>query len=137
MFAKEWNTECNYSEKTVIKLNESTFSAALVGLDEISNTNKRVIVDNTPLPKGGAYTESTLSAQLSVRTDFEMSYNIRTLTIYCGLASIFFLFINLGLIYLYCKLRADTESKRTKLLRDSDGQYGNIDNDEEVEDKDE
>ena len=54
-------------------------------------------------------------AMLSIQTKFEMAYNIKTLTIYCGLACLLLLFILLGQIYLYCKLRRDTNGKRKKL----------------------
>jgi len=113
----------------VVHLKEDVFSAALVGLDEISRTNKRVVVDNTPLPKGGAFSEDTLSAMMTVRTDFEMGYNIKTLTMYAGLASIFILWINLGIAYLYCKLKSDTEAKRVKMTRE----YGESNNDDASE----
>ena len=44
-----------------------------------------------------------------------MQYNIKHLTIYCGLACLLLLFIILGQCYLYCKLRRDTNSKKKKL----------------------
>jgi len=72
-------------------------------------------VDNTPLPLGGASSNLELEAMMSIRTEFEMQYNIKHLTIYFGLACLLLLFIILGQIYLCCKLRRDTNSKRNKI----------------------
>ena len=47
-----------------------------------------------------------------------MAYNIKHLTIYCGLAGLVLLFIVLGQIYLYCKLRRDTNSKKAKIAEE-------------------
>ena len=67
---------------------------------------------------------------MSLRTSFDMAYNIKHLTIYCGLASLVLLFIVLGQIYLYCKLRRDTNSKKAKLGEEySDVYQGGITND--------
>ena len=44
-----------------------------------------------------------------------MQYNIKHLTIYCGLGVLLLLFIVMGQIYLYCKLRRDTNAKKRKL----------------------
>ena len=62
VYNEDWDSECAFGEGTKVRLGEDSFQAALVGLDEISATNKRVIIDNTPLPKGGVYSDDTLSA---------------------------------------------------------------------------
>ena len=67
------------------------------------------------MPSDGASSDMPLTAMMSLRTEFDMAYNIKHLTIYCGLASLVLLFIVLGQIYLYCKLRRDTNSKKAKL----------------------
>jgi len=75
----------------------------------------RLIIDNTSLPEGGASSDLPLTAMMSLRTEFDMAYNIKHLTIYCGLAGLVLLFIVLGQIYLYCKLRRDTNAKKAKI----------------------
>jgi len=76
-------------------------------------------VDNTPLPVGGASSDLELTAMMSIRTDFEMQYNIKHLTIYFGLGCLLLLFIILGQLYLFCKLRRDTNSKRNKISEEN------------------
>ena len=82
-----------------------------------------IIVDNSPFPAGGANSADDLTTMLSVRTNFNMTYNIKTLTIYAGLLIITLSFATCGVIYLYCKTRADYNSKRRKLSIESDGQF--------------
>ena len=53
-----------------------------------------------------------------------MTYNVKSLTVYCGLGCLFVFFIILGLIYLQCKLRNETNEKRAKLFTESGGRYG-------------
>lgn len=60
---------------------------------------------------------------MSIRTDFEMDYNIKHLTIYCGLGCLLLLFIIFGQIYLCCKLRRDTHAKRAKLAEEYEGNF--------------
>ena len=82
-----------------------------------------MVVDNTPLPKGGSMSDLDITVQMSIRTDFEMQYNIKHLTIYCGLTCLLLLFIIFGQLYLYCKLRKDTNAKRAKLAEDYSESY--------------
>jgi hypothetical protein len=55
-----------------------------------------------------------------------MTYNIKTLSIYMGLAVIVLGFLNVGLVYLFCKLRNDIKSKCKRLVDESDGEFGQI-----------
>jgi len=87
-------------------------------------SNKHIIVDNSPLPYGGANSNADLTTMLSIRTDFIMTYNIKTLTIYAGLLIISLTFATCGVMYIYCKTRSDFNSKSRKLKSESDGQYG-------------
>jgi uncharacterized membrane protein YciS (DUF1049 family) len=54
-----------------------------------------------------------------------MGFNIKTLTIYVGLLGLTLGFIAVALLYLFCKLRADIKNKKSKLIVESDGEYGN------------
>ena len=103
-------------------MNNDSFSDWFDGLDHLEELTGTLIIDNTPLPEGGAKSELSLTAMMSIRTDFEMAYNIKHLTIYCGLACLLLGFIILGQIYLYCKLRRDTASKKKKL----DEEYSDV-----------
>jgi len=52
---------------------------------------------------------------LSVRTDFEMTYNIKELTIFAGLLCMILAFMNAGVMYLCCKTKNDFNAKKSKL----------------------
>ena len=116
--SRNWDANCNFKEKTRIFKNTDTFSDFWDGLDQIDELSGRIIIDNTPFPLDGASSSDSLTAMVTVRTDFEMMYNIKTLTIYCGLACLMLLFILLGQIYLCCKLRRDTNNKRKKIAEE-------------------
>ena len=73
-----------------------TFSDWLDGLDQIDELSGKIVIDNTPIPKGGAFSQDALTTMVSIRSTFEMTYNIKHLTIYCGLACLLLLFILLG-----------------------------------------
>lgn len=123
----DWTKDCKFSDKTLTFLGVDSFSNALEGLDNLSDLSNRIVVDNSPLPLGGANTELPITAMMSFRTEFEMQYNIKHLTIYCGLACQLLVFIILGQIYLFCKLRRDTNNKRKKLADEySDSSYSSV-----------
>jgi len=82
------------------------------------------VIDNTPLPAEGAFSRNALITMMAVQTEFHMTYNVKSLSIYFGLACLLILFIILGLLYLQCKLRNSTNSKRKRLLEESGGRFG-------------
>ena len=123
VFNLKWDADCQFSEKTTVFLNQDSFSDWFDGLDQIDELEGKIVVDNTPLPQGGAMSDLEITAMVTIRTDFEMSYNIKHLTIYCGLGCLLLLFIMLGQIYLYCKLRRDTNSKKAKLADEYAGNF--------------
>ena len=123
VFKLQWTTDCQFSDKTRLFLNQDSFSDWFDGLDQIDELSGRIVVDNTPLPLGGASSELALAAMMTIRTDFEMQYNIKHLTIYCGLGCLLLLFIIFGQLYLCCKLRRDTNSKKAKLAEEYASTY--------------
>jgi hypothetical protein len=100
-----------------------SYENTLQTLSDDEMVSKHIIVDNSPLPKGGANSRADLSTMLSTRTEFQMNYNIKTLTIYAGLLIISLLFATFGVVYIYCKTRADFNAKARKLNVESDGQF--------------
>jgi hypothetical protein len=122
---KEGN--CHYHDANMTGyLNQTSFNFTLAGLDKMTGHNKLIVIDNTPLPKSGANPRHTITAQLQLRTDFEMNYNIKTLSIYMGLVVLLLLFVCIALVYLYCKLRSDVKNKTRRLVAESDGEFGNL-----------
>ena len=123
VFNLKWDSDCKFADQTLTYLNVENFSDWIDGLDQIEELSGTIIVDNTPLPKGGASSDLDLQAMMSIRTEFAMQYNIKHLTIYCGLACLLLLFVIFGQIYLYCKLRRDTNSKRAKISEEYSGGF--------------
>lgn len=98
-----------------------SYGDALQTLENNDMTEKHIVVDNSFLPPGGAVAHADLTTMLSVRTNFQMNYNIKTLTIYAGLLIISLLFATCGVGYIYCKTRSDFLAKQRKLRAESDG----------------
>lgn len=105
-------------------LNIDTFSYDMKEIIGIDLQNKHLVVDNSPLPSGGANSQVDLSTMLSVRSDFMMSYNIKTLVMFAGLIILVIAFALLSVVYIYCKTRNDFGQKQRKLAQESDGQFG-------------
>ena len=117
-----WDEECEFAENTRVFTHQTEFKMNIIGMEQIGAANSKVIIDNTPLPKGGSYSDYIITAKTTVRTDYEMMYNIKTLAIYAGLACLLLLTVILGQCYMICKLRKDTVSKRSKLQTE----YGEV-----------
>ena len=58
----------------------NSFDASLNSINELASIDKVVIIDNTPYPTDGAYAGDDLSTMLQVRTQFQMTYNIKNLS---------------------------------------------------------
>ena len=54
VFQLKWQQDCKFSDKTRLFLNKDSFSDWFDGLDQISELTGKLVVDNTPLPLGGA-----------------------------------------------------------------------------------
>lgn len=119
---KNYEATCDFSDVHKF-LNVLSYENTLQTLSDDEMVSKHIIVDNSPLPKGGANSRADLSTMLSTRTEFQMNYNIKTLTIYAGLLIISLLFATFGVVYIYCKTRADFNAKARKLNVESDGQF--------------
>jgi uncharacterized membrane protein YciS (DUF1049 family) len=105
---------CDFSKVEQI-LNVSQYSASLNSIEELASVDKHVVVDNTPLPKGGAQSNQNLTTMLQVRTDFQMTYNIKNLSMLTGLVCFVLIFMLCGVMYLCRKTRNDVLRKRAKL----------------------
>ena len=117
-----WQEDCQFAEGTKIYTHQDRFSFNVMSIDQIGFANQKVIIDNTPLPQGGAFSEYVVTAQTTVRSEYNMMYNIKSLAIYCGLACLLLLTCILGQCYQICKLRKDTNHKRQKLKME----YGEV-----------
>jgi hypothetical protein len=120
---QHFNTTCDFSSVTQL-LNVQSYSDALQTLLDNDMTKALIVVDNSPMPQGGAVSHADLTTMLSIRTNFQMNYNIKTLTIYAGLLIISLTFATCGVMYIYCKTRSDFLAKQRKLKAESDGQFG-------------
>ena len=60
-----WDAQCRFSDKTEIHLNQDSWTISAQGLRDIEK-HTHVVIDNTPLPKGGAFSEDALIAMMAV-----------------------------------------------------------------------
>lgn len=51
-------------------LSVSSFEYALNSIEELASVDKHIVIDNTPLPPDGAFSDDRLTTMLQVRTDF-------------------------------------------------------------------
>ena len=115
-----FTTLCDFSNVEQL-LNVESYADALQTLEYNDMQSSHIIVDNSPMPAGGAFSNADLTTMLSIRTNFQMNYNIKTLTIYAGLLIISLTFALCGVMYIYCKTRTDFLAKQRKLKNESDG----------------
>jgi len=102
-------------------LNVDSYTYLLAETTDNVNIDKHIIIDNTPIPIGGANADSDVTFMLQIVTDFNMPYNIKTLTMYAGLLCLWLFLMILATMYVCCKTRNDVVAKKTKLNAESDG----------------
>ena len=77
-----------------------------------SNDKDRIIViDNTPLPAGGASAKDNIVLEYSVSSTFNMAYNLRNVSIFMGITSMIISFAIGSLSYLAYKIKLDINRK--------------------------
>ena len=52
-----WSRDCKFSEKTRVYKSVDTFSDWLDGLDQIDELSGTIVIDNTPLPTDGSFSQ--------------------------------------------------------------------------------
>lgn len=102
-------------------LNVESYTYLLQEMTDDANIDKHIVIDNTPIPIGGASSASDVTFMLQIITDFNMPYNIKTLTMYAGLLCLSLVLIIIATMYVCCKTRNDVIAKKTKLEAESDG----------------
>merc|ERR1712048_1323706 len=95
--AQKYNTSCDLTNVEQY-LNVQSYSDVMQSLDSNDMKNMHIVVDNSPFPDGGAVSHADLTTMLSIRTNFRMNYNIKTLTIYAGLLIISLTFATCGVM---------------------------------------
>merc|ERR1712100_490376 len=69
--------KCDYhTNSTQAFLNVRSFNSEVAGITDLDDHDKLIVIDNTSVHKEGAIPVQTLTAQVQVRTDFQMNYNI-------------------------------------------------------------
>jgi hypothetical protein len=102
-------------------LNVDSYTYLLQEITDDANIDKHIVIDNTPIPIGGASAASDVTFMLQIITDFNMPYNIKTLTMYAGLLCLSLVLMIIATMYVCCKTRNDVIAKKTKLEAESDG----------------
>ena len=117
---KDWNHECHFDVdggSTQILLSQKEYTLELKGKDEENELDRIIIIDNTQFPRGGAMPEDEIILEYASSTTYNMSYNLRNISILMGLVSMILLFSIGSLAYLTYKLKLDI---KRKFLTDAD-----------------
>ena len=69
------------------------------------------MIDNTPLPAGGAEAKDNIVLEYSVSSTFNMAYNLRNVSIFMGIVSMIISFAIGSLSYLAYKIKLDINRK--------------------------
>lgn len=109
---ESWSTfNCDMTSVQMV-LNVDTYTYLLTEITDNVNIDKQIVIDNTPIPIGGANANRDVTFQLQIITDFNMPYNIKTLTMYAGLLCLSLFLIILATMYICCKTRNDVVAKK-------------------------
>ena len=87
---------------------------------ESNDKDRLVIIDNTPFPSGGAYAGDTIVLEYASSSSYTMSYNLRSVSIYMGIASLILCFAIGALTYMSIKVSKDIKKKFERDYEDSD-----------------
>lgn len=79
--------------------------------DDSNDKDRIIVVDNTQFPLNGAYAEDNIILEYSNHSIYTMKYNLRTISIYMGLASMILCFAIGAMLYLGCKIQRDIQRK--------------------------
>ena len=111
VFTKLWNTDCNFGAKTQIITGQEKTTQSLKSVKDSNDKDKIVVIDNTPLPSGGASARDSIVLEYSVSSTFNMAYNLRNVSIVMGIISMIVSFAIGSLTYLAFKIRKDIQRK--------------------------
>ena len=70
-----------------------------------------IVIDNTPLPSGGAQALDNIVLEYSITSGFLMTYNLRNVSIYMGITTMVLCFAIGALSYLTYKVKLDINRK--------------------------
>uniref|UniRef100_A0A7S3IY14 Uncharacterized protein n=1 Tax=Strombidium inclinatum TaxID=197538 RepID=A0A7S3IY14_9SPIT len=127
--AKNWDPNCDFEKvKVYTKRDDEQYS--LKASNETNDKDRIIVIDNTPIPKGGAQASDSIVLEYASSTTYEMQYNLRNVSIYMGIGTMVLLFAIGSLNYLSFKISRDIKRK-FKQDEDEDSEE-----EEEEEDKD-
>ena len=78
---------------------------------EANEKDRVIIIDNTHFPRGGANPLDDIVVEYASSATFDMSYNLRNVSILMGIVSMILIFSIGALGYLTCKLQGDIKRK--------------------------
>ena len=133
VYTKLWNTECNFGDKTNVTLKLDRSYHNLKSLEDSNDKDRIIVIDNTPLPltndkdRYSMWSKDNIVLEYAVSSTFNMSYNLRNVSIVMGIFSMIISFAIGALSYLSFKIKKDIDRK---FLSDDDEEE-----EEEEEDK--
>ena len=135
VFTRLFNTNCDFSH-TEVFTNREAATYILKTATESNDKDRYVVIDNTPFPQGGAYAGDTIVLEYSSSSTYQMSYNLRTTSIYMGIVSLVISFAIGSLTYLSIKIHRDIKKKFESPDEEEDEDEDEEEQQEQEEDKD-
>ena len=131
VYSKLWDTDCNFAAdaNTEVLTGQLTTSNRIKSADDSNDHDIIIVIDNTPLPKGGSEAEDNIVLEYSVSSKFEMAYNLRNVSIVMGIISMIISFAIGSLSYLAYKIKSDITRK---FLSDDDDKDDEEEEEEEI-----
>ena len=112
IYSRNWNPDCKFDEAgTKILTNLEDVSTKAKSESDNNDKDRIYIIDNSPLPKGGAQAQDNIVLEYTSSSNYEMTYNLRNVSIYMGIATVFLLFAIGSINYLSFKISKDIKRK--------------------------
>ena len=138
VFNNNFAKDCQFGQNgvdTEILTNTEAITKILKSATESNDKDKIVIIDNTPYPKDGAYAGDSIILEYASSSSYTMSYNLRSVSIYMGIASLILSFGIGSLTYMSIKVNKDIKKKFERDY-ESDNEEEEEEEDDEQEDPD-
>jgi hypothetical protein len=111
VYTKLWNSDCKFGRSTQIFTKQEKTNYIIKSLQDSNDKDRIIVIDNTPLPAGGAEARDNIVLEYSVSSTFNMAYNLRNVSIFMGIVSMIISFAIGSLSYLAYKIKLDINRK--------------------------
>uniref|UniRef100_A0A7S3CTX7 Uncharacterized protein n=1 Tax=Strombidium rassoulzadegani TaxID=1082188 RepID=A0A7S3CTX7_9SPIT len=105
---------CNFNQSgkhTFVYTHRDFLKYNLKTLEESNDKDRIIVIDNSPMPQGGANVHDSIVLEYASSNTYAMTYNLRNVSIYMGIFTVVLLFAIGSLNYLAFKIQKDIKRK--------------------------